>query len=265
MAGLMTATDDWRLFMIYPPGQGRSGQRLMQLWRQYLEQYADSEGDVEGQTIVAGNHAFEILTAFAETLDRGNKYRELIAQRYSFYDEGFRKAENFADRLMVVTFSIYNSLNTLSHQFIRENEQASGLIGKVDEQVHLSTGTGGSVERSGAALRASFALLSLMVITLDEDQIMKEAIRQIEQRFLEGASIASTGMENTLNALYRMVEMIQLFVLLTDPELKNQVNQIATRFKEEDQTREIPLKLRNGFCRFFELSHLLVTHVDEMI
>jgi len=29
--------------------------------------------------------------------------------------------------------------------------------------------------------------------------------------------------------------------------------------------KEISLKLRNGFCRLFELGHLLITHVDAVI
>jgi len=68
-----------------------------------------------------------------------------------------------------------------------------------------------------------------------------------------------------LNALYRIVEMMQLLALLTDPELKDQITQIASRFQEEDQSREIPIKMRNGFCRFFELGHLLITHVDAVV
>ena len=52
--------------MIYPPGQGQFGQYLMQLWRDYLEQYADREGDVEGQAIVAAYHAVEVLTCLLQ-------------------------------------------------------------------------------------------------------------------------------------------------------------------------------------------------------
>jgi hypothetical protein len=59
--------------------------------------------------------------------------------------------------------------------------------------------------------------------------------------------------------------MIQVFALLTDSDLKDQINQIATRFTEEDQVKELPLKLRNGFCRLFELGHLLTTHVDALV
>ena len=35
--------------------------------------------------------------------------------------------------------------------------------------------------------------------------------------------------------------------------------------QEEDQVKDLKLKLRNGFCRMFELSHLLATHIDGMI
>ena len=59
--------------------------------------------------------------------------------------------------------------------------------------------------------------------------------------------------------------MMQLLALLTDPELKDQIAQIATRFQEEDQSKEIPIKMRNGFCRFFELGHLIITRVDEIV
>ena len=59
--------------------------------------------------------------------------------------------------------------------------------------------------------------------------------------------------------------MIQVLALVTDPDLRDQINQIAMRFKEEDQTKDLKLKLRNGFCRLFELGHLLITHVDAMI
>ena len=37
--------------MIYPPGEGKSGKYLMQVWRDYLEAYADGEGNVENQVL----------------------------------------------------------------------------------------------------------------------------------------------------------------------------------------------------------------------
>jgi hypothetical protein len=251
--------------MVYPPGQGKSGQLLMQLWRNYLQQYAEKEGDVEGQTIVAAFHGVEILTAFSAILDGNKRYGELIGQRLSFFREGARRAGSHAERLLNATFSIYNCLNTLSHQFTEGNAEAAALISKVDEQVHQSTESGDLMQLSPAALRACFPLLGLITITLDPDQVMTPTIRQIEHRFAAGAKAASSNDENLLNALYRIVEMIQVAALLTDPELEDQIDQIATRFKEEDMEQELKLKLRNGFCRMFELVHLLATHVDAMV
>jgi hypothetical protein len=251
--------------MVYPPGQGKSGQHLMKLWRDYLEGYADKDGDVESQTVLAAYQAVEALTALSQRLDKDNRYKELIDKRISYFREGSRRAESFIDCLITATFSIYNSLNTLSHQFTEGNTQASALINKVDEQVHLSVEAGGGVERPAAAMRSCFPLLSLLTITLDQDQIMTPAIRKVEQRFAAGAQKASSEWDHLLNALYRTVEMMQILVLLTDPELRDQINQIASRFKEEDQAKGLGLKLRNGFCRLFELGHLLTTHIDAMV
>jgi hypothetical protein len=251
--------------MIYPPGQGKSGSFLMQLWRNYLEQYADKEGDAEGQAIVAGYHAVEIFTALSRTLDRDAQYKDLIDRRLSYFREGAKRAVDFCDCLINATFSIYNSLNTLSHQFTEGNPDAAVLIGKVDEQVHLSTASGEPVQQSAAALRACFPLLGLIAIALDQDGAMTQTIRRVEQRFSAGAAAAFSHWENLVNALYRVVEMIQILALLTDPELRDQINQIATRFKEEDREKEMLLKLRNGFCRLFELGHLLITEVDAML
>jgi len=251
--------------MIYPPGQGRSGSFLMQLWRDYLEQYADKEGDIEGQTIVAAYQAVEVLTSLSRTLDRDERYKDLIDQRLSFFREGIKRAVDFRDCLINATFSIYNTLNTLSHQIAEGNAEADTLIRKVDEQVHLSADSGEPVEQSAAALRACFPLFGLITIALDQDRVLTPAIRRVEQRFAAGAAAASSNWERLINALYRVVEMTQIFALLTDPELRDQINQIADRFQEEDQAKELPLKLRNGFCRLFELGHLLITDVDAMV
>ncbi len=237
----------------------------MQLWRDYLEQYADKEGDAEGQTVAAAYQSVEVLMALSKTIDRDERYNSLIDQRLSIFREGAARATEFRDHLINASFSIYNSLNTLSHQLTEGNPEASALIGKVDDQVHLSTESAGPVERSAAALRACFPLLGLITIALDQDQIMTPAIRQIEQRFAAGAKAATSDWEHLINALYRIVEMFQAFALLTDSDLKDQVNQIATSFKEEDRTKEVVLKLRNGFCRLFELGHVLVTHIDDML
>ena len=94
---------------------------------------------------------------------------------------------------------------------------------------------------------------------------MTEAIRLVEKRFAAAANAATSDWEHLLNALYRLVEMMQILALATDPELKDQIDQIATRFKEEDQVKELQFKLRNGFCRFFELGHLLATHIDALV
>src|SRR5512139_938011 len=99
--------------MVYPPGQGQSGQHLMQLWRDYLEQYADREGDAEGQAIVAAYHAVEVLTCLARTIDNNDRYKSLIDQRIALFREGIRNADGFMDCLINATFSIYNGLNTI--------------------------------------------------------------------------------------------------------------------------------------------------------
>ena len=237
----------------------------MQLWREYLEQYADKDGDIEGQAITGAYHAVEILTSLCTMLDTNDRYREIIDQRLAFFREGSKRAENHIDCLINATFSIYNCLNTLSHQLTEGNSESSALIQKVDELVHQSADSGDPVERSAAALRAGFPLLGLIAIALDTDQTMIGVTRQVEQRFSAGASAASSGWERLLNALYRAVEMMQIIVLLTDPDLKDQINQIATHFKEEDQAKELRFKLRNGFCRLFELGHLLATQLDAMI
>lgn len=237
----------------------------MQLWREYLEQYADREGRVDAQTIIAAYYAVEVLIAFSRTLDRKDRYKELIDQRVSYFREGSRKAEAYADCLLNATFSIYNCFNTLSHQFTEGNAQSNALIRQVDEQVHSSIESCEPTARPAAALRASFALLGLITIALDQHQEMTGAIRHVEQRFSAGAKASSSDQEHLINALYRIVEMTQILALATDPDLKDQIDQVASRFKEEDQAKEIQLKLRNGFCRLFELIHLLANQVDAII
>lgn len=237
----------------------------MQLWRDYLGQYADREGDVESQAIAAAYHAVEVFTCLSRTIDKNDRYKNLIEERISLFREGSRNADNFLDCLINATFSIYNNLNTLSHQLTEGNAEAAALIRSVDEQVHQSAKSGDPVERSAAALRASFPLLGLATIALDQDEAMIRVIRQVEQRFAAAANTSSSGWEHLLNALYRIVEMMQVFALLTDAELKDQINQVASRFKEEDQAKELRLKLRNGFCRLFELGHLLAIQFDAML
>jgi hypothetical protein len=156
-------------------------------------------------------------------------------------------------------------MNTLCHQFADGNPAAASLIKTVDEQVHAQVQQASQVQRSAAALRSAFPLLSLMTLVLSEGKQATTAIRRVEERFAAGSSRAATESEHLLNGLYRLVEMMQLFVTLSDAKLMYQVQQIAVQFEEEDQTPDMALKLRNGFCRLFELGHLLATHLDEII
>lgn len=237
----------------------------MMLWRKYLEQYADKEGDVEAQTIIAAYYSVQVISALSQILDRNDRYKELIDQRLSIFLEGSRQAEAYIDCLLNAAFSIYNSLNTLSHQLTEGNPEAASLIRNVDENVRSSINSSEPIARPAAALRACFPLLGLITIASDEHHSMTQAIRHVEQRFTSGAHAAVSDWDHLLNALYRVVEMVQIFALLTDSELQDQIDQIASRFKEEDQTRELPLKLRNGFCRLFELVHILAVQVDTML
>jgi hypothetical protein len=251
--------------MVYPPGQGKSGQYLMQLWRKYLEQYAENDGKIEDQIVVGSHYSAEILGFLALTLDREGKFQELIEQRMRYFAEGSQRARIFGDHLVNASFGIYNHLNTLCRQFGSGSAPALDLIEKIDAQVHRRIETADQIERAAAAIRAAFPLLSLMTLVLDSGGSVTPAIRQIEQRFAAGASKSKSDWDHLLNGLYRMVEMMQLFVLLSDADLRAQVDQIASRFEEEDQPAEASLKLRNGFCRLFELTHLLCIHLDEIL
>ncbi len=251
--------------MVYPPGQGKSGEYLMQLWRRYLEQFAEHEGDVEAQIVVASYHAAEVFGFLSLALDRDGRRKDLIADRVEQFAEASRRAEGFGNCLVNATFSFYNHMNTLCHQFSDGNDSAEKLIQGVDEQVHARVRQASQIERSALALRAAFPLLGVMTLILGQGTKATSAIRQVEERFAAGSGRAGSEWEHLLNALYRTVEMMQLFVTLSDAELKNQAQQIATLFKEEDQTPDLKLKLRNGFCRLFELGHLLTNHLDETI
>jgi hypothetical protein len=251
--------------MTYPPGQGKSGQHLMTLWRDYLELYADKEGNAESQSIVGAYKTVEVLEELSRMLDTEDRYKQLIDQRSSLFEEASKQAESFSDCLLNACFAIYNNLNTLSHQFTENSDSAAGLIRKVDEQVRSNVESGEAIDRSAAALRASFALISMIGITLDQDQSMTRSIRQVEQRFSSGAGASTSSLDHLANALYRIVEMMQILALLTEPDLRDQINQIASRFQEEDQEKNLTLKLRNGFCRLFEFAHLMITQVDSML
>jgi hypothetical protein len=237
----------------------------MEMWRQYLEEYADGEGNVEAQIITAAYHTADILGFLSKALDREEKHRALIDRRITYFREGARRAETFADRLVNASFTLYNHINTLCRQFASGNNQAATLMRQVDDHVHTATRATGSIERSAAAIRAVFPLLSLMTLVMDPNGSMASVIRQIEQRFAAGASRASSGWEHLLNALYRTVEITQVFAILSDADLKDQVQQIATEFEEDDKTPDLRMKLRNGFCRLFELAHLVTLHLDEIL
>lgn len=251
--------------MVFPPGQGKSGAHLMHLWRQYLEQYAEHEGIVEEQIIVGAYHAAEVIGALTLILDRERKHRELIEQRIGYFVEGAERAQSFHDRLVNGTFTIYNHSNTLAHQFTIGNNEAEALIHGIDEQVRVATQSADQISRSAFALRATFPLLSLITLALDQEGSMTAAVRQIEQRFASGAGISAAPWPQLVNALYRSVEMAQVLTTLSDPDLRGQVEQIAARFEEDDHSTEPMLKVRNGFCRLFELAHILTTHLDEIL
>jgi hypothetical protein len=229
----------------------------MHLWRRYLEQYAEREGNLHEQIVVGAYHSAEIFGSLSRILDRESKYRDLIDQREEYFKEGECRAETFDDQLVNGTFSIYNHVNTLTHQFAIGNSEAETLIRQIDEQVRTRVQDASQIERSASALRATFPLLGVMALVLDQDGVMTKAIREIEQRFAAGSGL--------VNSLYRIVEMMQVLVLLSDADLRGQVDQIASRFQEEDQASDAALKIRNGFCRLFELAHLLTTHLDEIL
>jgi hypothetical protein len=251
--------------MVYPPGQGKSGEYLMRLWRRYLELFAEREGNVEAQIVVASYHVAELFGFLSLSLDRDGKLRNLIMERQEYFREGSRRAEGFNECLVNATFALYNHMNTLCHQFSAGNDSAESLIQGIDEQVRSRMQQARQLERAAAALRAAFPLLSLMTLVLGEGTSATVAIRQVEGRFAAGSGRAGTDEDHLLNALYRLVEMMQIFVALSDFELKDQVQQIASVFKEEDQAPDLQLKLRNGFSRLFELGHLVTTHLDEII
>ncbi len=237
----------------------------MHLWRQYLEQYAEHEGSVEEQIVVGSYHAAEVFGSLSSTLDREGRFRGLIDERMRHFREGARRAVVFNDHLVNASFGIYNHLNTLARQFAGSSRAAKTLLDNIEEQVAVKTRSAGSVESAAAALGAAFPLLSLMTLVIDRGGSITTAIRHVEQRFASGSAQAGSEWARLLNALYRMVEMMQLLVVLSDSELRGQVDQIASRFQEDDETADIRLRLRNGFCRLFELAHLLALHLDEIL
>jgi hypothetical protein len=251
--------------MSHPPEQGKSGSYLTQLLESYLKQYSATEGDVESQIIVAAYNSVNALTALSKILDRDSRYRELIDQRSLIFKEAGKQARIYSDCLLSAAFSIYNTMNTLCHQLTEGNDQAALLIQTIDEQVHQNVDFKEALARPAAAMRACFPLLGLITIASDEHQVMTDAIRHVEQRYSAAAKAAKTDLDHLVNALYRLVEMFQIFALLTDADLKDQIDQIASTFKEEDRIKDLQFKVRNGFCRLFELSHLLASQVDLLV
>jgi len=237
----------------------------MELWRRYLEQLAESEGDAERQIIIGSYHAAEIFGFLSLSLDRSQKHRDLILARLEHFRAGSLRANEFEDCLVTATFTLYNHMNTLCHQFSAGNAQAEGLIHRIDEQVHERVREADQMERSASAMQAAFPLLSLMTLMLGEGTSAAPLIRQVEERFGAASARAGTAAERLLNALYRLVEMMQLFVTLSDAGLKDKVSEVAVVFADDDKTRNLQMKLCNGFCRLFELGHLLTTHLDEII
>jgi len=247
------------------PGQGNSEEYLLELWRRHLEQLAENEGDIELQIIVGSYHAAEVLGFLSLSLDRSRKHRDLILARLAHFRAGSLQASEFEDCLVTATFTIYNHMNTLCHQFSAGNSQAKSLIRRVDEQVHERVRDADQMQRSASALQAAFPLLSLMTLMLGEETSAAPVIRQVEERFSAASARAGNAAEHLLNALYRLVEMMQLFVTLSNAGLKDRVSEIAVVFADDDQARNLQMKLRNGFCRLFELGHLLSTHLDEIL
>src|SRR5207247_3091110 len=176
----------------------------------------------------------------------------VIEERIAYFRSGSRKVASFEDATLNATFALYNHMNTLSQLLSAGHSEALELIRRVGEQIKARTQAGGPIERSSSALRGSFPLLGLMTLVIDQKRVMTRAVRQVEQRFAAADLRTTSDWERLLNALYRIVEMMQVFVSLSDAELADQVQQIATRFQEEDQTQDLWLKLRNGFCRLFE-------------
>jgi hypothetical protein len=251
--------------MVDPPGKGKSGEYLMQLWCRYLEQLAENEGDAERQIIVGSYHAAEIFGFLSLSLDRSQKHRDLILARLEHFRSSSLRASEFGDCLVTAAFTLYNHMNTLCHQFSAGHPQAESLIRRIDDQVHERVRETDQMERSASAMQAAFPLLSLMTLMLGGGTSAAALIRQVEERFGAASARAGNAAERLLNALYRLVEMMQLFVTLSDAGLKDQVSEIAVVFADDDRTRNLQLKLSNGFCRLFELGHLLATHLDDII
>ena len=248
--------------MVFPAGTGKSGEYLTIMWRRYLQDYAQGNGSAEKQIVVGAYYAVEIFASLAMTLDRDGQYRDLLEQRIESFREGAKFANSFEDCVLNAVFALYNHLNTLSHKFTDVDPNAGELARQIDYQVKDTTQSGDAIERAAVALRACFPLLSLITLLKDQSFSMTRAIRTLQKRFIALDTRATTSREKLLNALYRVVEMMQIFVSVSDPALSDGVQTIATRFQEEDIQADLLSKLRNGFCRLFELGHLLASQLE---
>ena len=251
--------------MASPAGTGKSGGYLTALWRRYLEDYAEGNGSAERQIVVGAYHSVEIFGSLSATLDRDGRYHDLIEERIETFREGAKLAASFEDCVLNAAFALYNHLNTLSHEFTSGNSEAEALVRQIDEQVKTRAQSGDAMERAAAALRACFPLLSLITLVKDQSFSVTPAIRMVQQRFAALDARAATSQEQLLNALYRLVEMMQIFVTVSDPELRSEVQPIAARFQKEDMDADLLSKLRNGFCRLFELGHLVASQLDAKL
>lgn len=237
----------------------------MDLWCRYLEEYAEKDGCVEEQILVGCCHSAEILGWLAHTLDRTGRLTSMIEAREKAFKQGAEKSEVFGEHLANGAFGIYGHLQSLALLFVSGSGEAQHLIREVNAQLRRQMQEGDTLGAAAAAMRASFPLVSLMTMAVDRGGLLTSSIRQVEQRYREGAERAESDWDQLLNALYRIVEMMQMLVVISDAELRVQVEQIAARFEEEDHCKDRKSKMRNGFCRLFELGHLLTTHLDDIL
>jgi len=251
--------------MRVPQSHEESGEDLLRLWRQYLQDYAEAEGNLEQQIIDGAYRSAEVLAVLSRKMDRNGRWAGVINQRNGYFEEGGRRAQVFEDRLITATFTLYNHFNTLAHEFTEENVEAGNLISQIDAGVQERMEGAAPVERCAAAMEASFPLLVLMTLALDPMEEMTGAVRELEVRFSSSLGRTSSPSERLVNALYRVVEILQLFTVASESELRDPAGEIAARFQEEDRSPELGHKLRNGFCRLFELSHLAATQLNNVL
>src|SRR5262249_47838022 len=180
--------------------------------------------DLDAQIVTAGYHSAEVFGSLSRLLDREGRFAPLIEERMGFFNEARSKATAFEDCLVTATFTLYNHVNTLGHQFAVGNREAEALIAQIDAQVRDRVAAAGQVERSAAALRAAFPVLGLMTLMLDQDGSLTQAIRQVETRFAGGGSQATNDWEQLINALYRIVGRSQPLAAHSDHDVRDPVN-----------------------------------------